>query len=156
MIIILFTGMYCAGQNGKLPITKAMDEVIEAQDSYFEVTKSMFQMLSEAKGASPEYKEYIRKIHSLKMVQPGRSAANHGKLVLENFMSQVNLQPYKRLMTKKEQNSELHFYKKTNKTENEFLLASTEMIIYITGTIDLKSIGEFEQVMEVAGSAFDM
>ena len=58
--------------------------------------------------------------------------------------------------SKKEQNSELHFYKKTNNSENEYLLASTEMIIYITGTIDLKSIGEFEQIMEVAGSAFEM
>jgi len=30
------------------------------------------------------------------------------------------------------------------------------MIIYITGTIDLKSIHEFQRVMEIAGSAMGM
>lgn len=71
-------------------------------------------------------------------------------------MQQTNLKEYSRLMTKKEGDGQLSFYKKEGKNENEFLLISTDMVIYVTGTIDLKSIGEFEQVMEVAGSAFDM
>jgi hypothetical protein len=40
--------------------------------------------------------------------------------------------------------------------DNEFLLLSSNAIIYITGTIDLKTIHEFEQILEIAGSAFDM
>lgn len=59
-------------------------------------------------------------------------------------------------MTRKDSNGQLSFYKKEGKNENEFLLVSTDMIIYLTGKLDLKSIQEFEQVMEVAGSAFDM
>ena len=141
---------------------KSIDETIHTLSlhdytSYFEVTKDMFKMLSESKQTSPEFKEYIGKLHSLKLLEPtGENRVEHGNQLYRAFLTFTNLKDYSRLMTKKEAESSLSFYKKEGKLENEFLLLSTETIIYITGTLDLKSIGEFQHVIEVAGSAFDM
>ena len=154
-LFLLSLSLFSAGQNGNLSIEKAIDEVITPSDSYFEVTKDMFEMLSESKGASPEYVNYIKQLHKLKMIQPGNSKG-HGEIIVNNFLENANLQGYTRLMTRRDNHEILHFYKKENKAENEFLLVSSNMIIYITGTLDLKTIGEFEQVMKIAGSAFDM
>jgi len=156
ILILLTISLFSFAQNGNKSIDKAIDEIIAAEDSYFEVTKDMFQMLSESKGASPEFKDYIRQLHQLKMVQIASTAVNHGEVVVKKFLENADLKDYSRLMTKKEKHSVLHFYKKEGKSENEFLLLSSEMIIYVKGTLNLKSIGEFEQVMEIAGSAFDM
>ncbi len=155
ILFLLSLSLFSVAQNGKLSIDKAMDEIIEPMDSYFEVTKDMFKMLSESDGANPEYVNYIKQLHKLKMIQPGPSNG-HGKILVNKFLENANLQDYTLLMTRRDNNEMLHFYKKENKNENEFLLLSTDMIIYITGTLDLKSIGELQQVMEIAGSAFDM
>lgn len=157
MFIFLLISICAYSQNGSKTIDQAFKSILAPSDSYFEVTKQMFQMLSEAKGISPEYKEYISKLHQLKMIQPADTISGHGQVICSKFFAEANLEGYALLMKKKEANlSQLSFYKKTNKEYNEFLLVSTEMIIYISGTINLKSIREFEQVMEVAGSAFEM
>lgn len=158
-LLFLFLAISLLGfsQTGQKTISQTFQLMEEQNVSYFEVTKDMFKMLSESRGASPEYKEYISKLSSLKMVQAtGENKREAGQQLYKLFNSNANLKDYSRLMTKSEPNGKLSFYKKDGKSENEFLLVSTEMIIYITGTINLKSIGEFEQVMEVAGSAFDM
>ncbi len=156
ILFLLSLSLLGAAQNGSLSIDKAMDKIITPGDSYFEVTKDMFTMLSESKGVSPEYVNYIKQLHKLKMIQPGRTASNHGEIIVKTFLENTDLQSYTRLMTRRDNHEVLHFYKKEGKNENEFLLVSSDMIIYITGTLDLKSIGEFQQVMEIAGSAFDM
>jgi len=158
LIILLAISINSVAQNSK----KTIDETLQTfslldYTSYFEVTNEMFKMLSESREASPEFKEYISNLHSLKLVQAnGEDRMQHGIQLHRAFLTQTNLSDYSRLMTKKEGNEQLSFYKKEGKNENEFLLVSTDMIIYITGTLDLKSIGEFEQIMELAGSAFDL
>jgi hypothetical protein len=158
VLFLLFASLSGFSQSGNKTIDETFQTLNQHENSaYFEVTKEMFKMLSEVKEAPPEYKEYISKLHKLKLIQ----VQEHKNQSLGNefyniFLQQTNLKDYSRLMTKKEGNNQLSFYKKEGKNENEFLLVSTDMIIYITGTIDLKSINEFEQVMEIAGSAFDM
>lgn len=156
ILIFFFISSIVFSQNGHKTIDETFQTLNKHENSsYFEVTKEMFKMLSESNHSSPEFKEYVAKLHKLKLLQ----ASGDPKLSIEFykvFLQHTNLKEYSRLMTKKEGNGLLSFYKKENKNENEFLLISTEMVIYVTGTIDLKSIGEFEQVMEIAGSAFDM
>ncbi len=150
IFLFLTLSLFSLAQNGNKTIDETFVQITSNPNvSYFEVTSEMFKMLSESKHASPEYKDYLSKLSGLKMV-------NGGEVMYKSFLSSANLKAYSRLMTKREGNSQLSFYKKEGKSENEFLLVSTEMIIYVTGTIELKSIGEFEQVMNIAGSAFDM
>lgn len=121
------------------------------QTSYFEVNSEMFHSLAESKEVDPEIKAYLRKLSTLKVAQ-----SDSGKLY-SNFKTNCDLRKYERLMMKKDEDGLMSFYKRERKGQpNEFLLISDKMVIYISGQIDLKSIGEFERVMEIAGSAFDM
>ena len=158
LLLFLTISLFSFAQRGEKTITNTIQEFSRLDyTSYFEVSNEMFKMLSESKNASPEFKEYISKLHSLSLIQPnGDSRKEHGIQLFRAFLAKTNLKDYSRLVTKKEGDSNLSFYKKEGESENEFLLVSTEMIIYITGTIDLKSISEFEQVMEIASSAFEM
>lgn len=158
ILFFLLTSFYSFSQNGNNTINKTFQTLTKQDNAaYFEVTREMFKMLSDSKGINPEYKDYISKLHSLQLVQAsGENRQELSREFYNTFVQQTNLKGYSRLMTKKEGNGQLSFYKKESNTENEFLLVSTDMIIYITGTLDLKSISEFEQVMEIAGSAFDM
>jgi len=157
-IILLTINLFCFAQNAEKTIASSLQTLSRLENtSFFEVTEEMFKMLSTSKEASPEFKEYIGKLHGLQLIQAtGENQRALSEELYRDFLQQTNLKDYSRLMTKKEPGSNLSFYKKEGKSENEFLLVSTEMIIYITGTIDLKSISEFERVMEIAGSAFEM
>lgn len=164
IILILVLGLNSMAQNGT-PGTRSFDETLKLlseteNTAYFEVSKSMFEMMATMEDASPEFKDYISKLHSLKFIRPNISKAMDikGNRLYHDFRaSSGKLLPYYQvLMRKKEGGRNLEFYKREGKNINEFLLLSTDMIIYITGTLDLKHIGEFEQIMEIAGSAFDM
>lgn len=157
-ILFLLISVIGQSQNGNKTIDETLDLLSKNENSaYFEVTREMFKMLSESKEASPEFKVYISQLHKLKLLQAsGKDQQDLRNEFYKAFLQQTNLKGYSRLMTKKEGNGQLSFYKREWKNENEYLLVSTDMIIYVTGTIDLKSIGEFEQIMELAGSAFDL
>ncbi|WP_319501566.1 DUF4252 domain-containing protein [uncultured Draconibacterium sp.] len=158
ILFFLFISFCSLAQNGNKNIDQAFKLIDSREDiSYFEVTKDMFKMLSESRDISPEFKEYISTLHQLKMVQPrGEKRQVLGEELYNSMMNNVNLKDYTRLMTQRDQRSKISFYKKDGKDENEFLLVSTNMIIYITGTLDLQNIQQFEQIIEIAGSAMGM
>lgn len=158
VFLLLLIHLSGFSQNGHKTIDETFTQLSQHDNAgYFEVSKEMFKMLSEAKEASPEFKDYISKLHKLKLIKAtGDNRHSLGNEFFHTFLLQTNLKDYSILMTKKEGQGRLSFYKKEGKNENEFLLVSTDMTIYITGTIDLKSLSEFEQVMEIAGSAFDL
>jgi len=158
ILFLLTLSLFGAAQNGAKTISETFDTFSKLEGiSYFEVTKDMFSMLAQSNNIDPQLKDYMGKLHQLKMIQGrGENQREIKQAAYTKFMETVNLKGYSRLMTRKEPNSTLSFYKKESKEENEFLLVSTDMIIYISGTLDMKSIGEFQQVMEIAGSAFDM
>ncbi len=155
LTFLLISGISYAQTTGKQSIDDVF-ELLKMQKgiSYFDVSKEMFQMLSESKNASPEFKEYVKKLSGMKMV---RKSNRETKIDMYNvFMANTNLKEFSRLMTSESPTKKISFYQKKSKNENEYLLVQNSAIIYITGTIDLKSIGEFEQIMEIAGSAFEM
>ncbi|WP_320111993.1 DUF4252 domain-containing protein [Draconibacterium orientale] len=158
ILFFLFISFCSLAQNGNKSIDQAFKLIDSREDiSYFEVTKDMFKMLSESRDISPEFKEYISKLHLLKMIQPrGEKRLELGEALYNSIMNNVNLKDYTRLMTQRDQRSKISFYKKDGKDENEFLLISNKMIIYITGTLDLQNIQQFEQIIEIAGSAMGM
>lgn len=158
ILFFLLISLCGLAQNGNKSIDQAFKLIDSREDaSYFEVTKDMFKMLSESKDASPEFKEYISKLHQLKMIQPGAEKRRElGEEFYNIIMANVNLKDYTRLMTQRDQRSKISFYKKEANNKNEFLLVSNTMIIYITGTLDLQNIQQFEQIIEIAGSALGM
>lgn len=154
VLILIFISQLCIAQVGWQTIDERFRFVMNykaLQTSYFEVSSEMFKTLAESKEIEPEFKAYIRKLSTLKVAQ-----SDSGKLYM-NFKTNCDLRKYERLMMKKDEDGLMSFYKRERKGHpNEFLLISDKVVIYIAGEIDLKSIGEFEQVMEIAGSAFDM
>ena len=69
-------------------------------------------------------------------------------------MTQADMKNYVRLMASERERDSLAFYKKKSSTDkNEFLLVNNRSVIYICGSIDLKSIHEFEQIIGIAGAA---
>ena len=158
ILFFLFISFCSLAQNGNKSIDQAF-KLIDSREgvAYFEVTKDMFKMLSESKEMEPEFKEYISQLHLLKMIQPsGERRMEIGEAIYNSFMENVNLKDYTRLMTQRDQRSKISFYKKDGKDENEFLLVSNSMTIYIMGTLDLQNIQQFEQIIEIAGSAMGM
>ncbi len=156
LVFLVISGMSFA-QNGKQSIDEVF-ELLKAQEnvSYFDVSGEMFQMLSESKEASPEFKEYVSKLTGMKMVRASNGRDKTKVDIYNLFMMNANLQNFSRLMTSESPAKKITFFRKKGNKNNEYLLVGSNAIIYITGTIDMKSISEFEQVMEIAGSAFDM
>ena len=158
ILFFLFISFCSLAQDGNKNIDQAFKLIDSHEDaSYFEVTKDMFKMLSESKEIGPEFKEYLSQLHQIKMIQPGgENRMELGEEFYNIFMENANLKDYTRLMTQRDQRSKISFYKKDGKDENEFLLISNSMIIYITGTLDLQNMQQFEQIIDIAGSAMGM
>ena len=105
--------------------------------SYFEVSGEMFKMMSEANGPSNEFKENIRKLTSLKVIKSNNDEDSEGGYYF--FLDRVDLKDFTLLMKSSQPNKKVSFYKKENKnSENEYLLVSTKMTIFLRGS---KSIG---------------
>lgn len=156
--IYLFVSIIGFAQNGQKTVDETIDFLRNQSNmAYFEVTSEMFQMLSQSPEVSPEFKNYISKLSTLRMVQT-RSNPDIQKFKLyEAFLLNANLKEFSNLMISEEPNNKFSFYKRKNtKSDNEFLLVSSESVILIEGQLDMKSLSEFEQIMEIAGSAFDM
>lgn len=158
ILFFLFISFCSLAQDGSKNIDQAFKLIDNREDaSYFEVTKDMFKMLAESREIGPEYKEYLSQLHQLKMIQPGGgNRMQLGEEFYNIFMENANLKDYTRLMTQRDQRSKISFYKKDGKDENEFLLISNSMIIYITGTLDLQNMQQFEQIIDIAGNAMGM
>ena len=138
-------------QNGQKSIDEALNSMRDLDYTYyFEVSNEMFKMMSEAEGVDAQYKAYLSKLSSLKMVR-AKNTTDKEKELYGIFMANVNLKDYSMLMTSTEPNRKISFYKRTKNAVNQFLLVSNTNIIYITGTIDIKSLQEFENVMNIAG-----
>jgi len=122
--------------------------------TYFEVTKKMFESLTKSYNEEPKVKEYISKLHNIKMLQPtGEKRNEKGRTLYSNFMKYTNLDSFTLLMTNNNEKTKMSFFKKESKDKNEFLLVSTNMIIYVSGTLDIGSLSELEGVIELAGEA---
>ena len=155
-ILLIISGVVFA-QDGQESIDDVLDLLKNQENvAYFDVSKEMFQMLSESKNASSEFKEYVSKLTGLKMVKLSNRQDKSNLHIYKTFMQRTNLKDFTRLMTSESSSKKVSFYQKKSSKGNEYILVQTNAVIYITGTIELKSIGEFEQILEVAGGAFEM
>lgn len=102
-----------------------------------------------------ELKAYYKKLSKIKMLTNNSSRNSEERIDLyQEFMTQADLKNYVRLMVSERERDSLAFYKKKSSTDkNEFLLVNNRSVIYICGSIDLKSIHEFEQIIGIAGAA---
>lgn len=156
--LLLLNCLSGSAQNQSKSLNQTFKQLNTAENiSYFEVSKKMFESLTKTYGESPEIKDYISKLHSIKMIQPtGEKRNETGKMIYNTVMLQTNLEDFTLLMTNNTQNSKLSFFKKEDKGKNEFLLVSTNMVMYVTGTLELSSLSELEGIIEMAGEAIGM
>ncbi len=158
VFLFLFLGIIVSAQNGQKSIKNTFD-LLKKQDhvSYFDVSKEMFQMLSETENMSSELKEYLSKINELKMVESTRRVDQEYVNIYDEFLTNADLKGFIRLMTSESQHEKITYFRKKNDDKtNEFLLVSSNTAIYVAGKIDLKSIAEFESVLKVAGNAMGL
>jgi len=157
LLILLIAGFTVSAQKGTRTIDATFDFIRTMHYvSYFEVTKDMFQSISESKNLKPDLKEYITKISKLVMIEAQKDKDNKKPDLYLIFLNSANLKGFSRLMTSEEPNERFTYFKKKNDNGNEFLLISTNTVIYLAGTIDIKTISEIYKAMEIAGSAFKM
>ena len=122
--------------------------------TYFEVTKKMFESLTKTYSEEPKVKEYISKLHHIKMLQPaGEKRHEKGEILYSNFIRYTNLDDFTLLMTNNNEKTKMSFFKKESNDKNEFLLVSTNMIMYVSTTLDISSLSELEGIIEMAGEA---
>ena len=152
----LFLGTLSFAQSGARSIDQTIDSLKGEQDiAFFEVSKEMFQMLSESELTPPELKTYYKQLSKIKMLTNNSRHDDSSAIDLYNdFLGQTNLKNFVRLMVSEQSGNNLSFYKKKDShSENQFLLVSNRSVIYICGSIDLKSVHEFERIISIAGAA---
>lgn len=121
---------------------------------YFEVTKKMFESLTKTYDEEPEVKKYISKLNNIKMLQPTEEKRDEkGKILYSNFIRYTDLDGFTLLMTNNNEETKMSFFKKESKEKYEFLLVSTNMIMYVSGTLDIGSLTELEGIIQMAGEA---
>lgn len=156
LFLVLLTSLMTHAQTSSWTIDQSFDDLKnQPGTSYFEVSSEMFQMLSESEMIGPELKEYYRKLTKIKMINYNKRNNTHSSFdFYKSFLKQTNLKDFVRLVVSEREGDNLSFYKKKNsKEENEFLLVGSTTVIYVCGTIDLKSVHEFEQIIGIAGTA---
>ncbi|MGQ8336779.1 DUF4252 domain-containing protein [Sunxiuqinia sp. A32] len=158
VLILLLASVAAFAQNGSISIDESIDLIRKQKDvTFFEVSKEMFQMLSEAKNISPELKTYYSQLTKIRMIEDNNRNYEEGNTdeFYNSFLEQTNLKNYTLLMVSEERREKISFFKREGSNdENQFLLLTNKSIIYVCGSIDLKSIHEFQMIMQVAGSAF--
>ncbi len=155
-LLLLLISTLSIAQNGQRSIDQSIDALKSDKElGFFEVSKEMFQMLSESEVTTPELKSYYKELSKLKMLTNNSRRDSESTLDLyTDFLGQTNLKGFVRLMVSERSGNNLSFYKKRGSNdENQFLLISNRSVIYICGTIDLKSVHEFERIISIAGAA---
>lgn len=140
-------------------VEKSIDQTFNAfradeNISFFEVSSEMFKMLAEAENTPQELRDYYKKLDNLKMIEVRRNEQAQKVSMYKSFLLGTNLGSFRKLLVSEGKNENMMFLKgKTKSGLNEFLLVSDETIIYVAGTIDLKSVQEFQRILAVAGAA---
>lgn len=157
-IFLIFNMVTVAQKNKQTSIKDVLAHYSGDNVNYtsFEVTKEMFKMMSEINGIEPELKAYYEKLTGLQLIKTIRTN-DHSPNLFEETINTGCLSGYTKLIYSRQPNKDLAFYKKETKDgRNEFIMLDNHSIIYITGSIQMKSLGEFDQILKIAGSAYDM
>lgn len=122
--------------------------------SFLEVSKEMFELLASDERAEGKVKEYFTQLnHLIYLHCPNSKNENEGQDLSRSFESVAEKNHFKLLMRSESAGNKNLFFKRTEGEVNEYLLATTTRIQYVATTLDITSIREMTQIMEVTGEA---
>lgn len=159
-LIILFTAFNQAVAQTPAPsvdIAKVIRDLKNDGCSFLEVSKEMFELLASDERAEGKVKEYFTQLNHLLYLQCHGSKDGSETLdVAGNFESIASDKGFKLLMRSESGHNKNLFFKRTQGEVNEYLLATRTRIQYISTSMDITSIREMTQIIEVAGEAGGM
>ena len=127
--------------------------------SVLEVSEEMFDILSQDERASAEMKESLSQIDHLIYLNcftaaSGRDTKNRdGYDLAGDFQKEAADYDFKLLMRSETTITRSHFYKRTKGETNEYLLITKTTIQYIATEMNIMSIRELKDIIEMAGDA---
>lgn len=158
--IVIMCAMFLVGM-GAIAQQSAVDKVFDkygGKEGYttVHISSFMFNMLSSIESDDPEYNEFKKAtsgISSIKILtQDGGNSESFGKELLE----MLPRSEYKEMMTVKDQEEEVLFLARESGGKiTEFLLivsgGSEDVLIAITGDIDLESLSSIASGLDIPG-----
>jgi hypothetical protein len=155
LVILTFsTQMAAQSQAPKGDIVKVIRDLKAENCSFLEVSKEMFELMASDEKMDVRIKEYFTKMNHLIYLQchPTRDK-NEALDVAANFEKMAEDNNFKLLMRSESGQHKNLFYKRDSGDINEYLLATQSHIQYISTTMDITSIREMTQIIEIAGQA---
>ena len=121
-----------------------------------EVSKEMFEILSKDDRASEEVKETLSQLDHL--VYLNCFAASSGKKrdsfdLTEEFKDKSEDYHFKLLMRSEDSLTSSHFYKRNKGTINEYLLVTKTTIQYVATELNIMSIRDLKDILNITGDA---
>lgn len=141
----------------EVSIAKIIRDLKDENCSFLEVSKEMFELMSSDEKMETSVKEYFTQMNHLIFLQCHGTRDKKEQLdVASNFESIAEDNHFKLLMRSESGPHKNLFYKRSTGEVNEYLLATQSRIQYISTTLDITSIREMTQIIEVAGEAGGM
>lgn len=135
-------------------IVKLIRDMKDDKCSFLEVSQEMFELLASDERAQDRIKEYFSKMRHLLYLQCYASRDKNTQPDLaKDFERMATDNHFKLLMRSESGPHKSLFYKRKNGDLNEYLLATKTRIQYISTSMDIKSIQEMTQIIEVTGEA---
>ncbi len=135
-------------------IVKVIRDMKDDNCGFLEVSKEMFELLASDERAQDRIKEYFSQMNHLLFLECHPTREKHPELdVAKNFETMAADNHFKLLMRSENGPHKKLFYKRKKGDFNEYLLATKTRIQYISTSMDIKSIREMTQIIEVTGEA---
>lgn len=148
---------------GKVVLSELLSRLSEedARYNYFEVGEEMFKAFCELENADSTSVALFKKIKSVKMLELRRTEEEQAEIDAEdpdnacldplffnNITTQLNTSGYTQLLKSRNNRSIVLLLKRElGRGDNEFLLITDHMVIYIRGDIMIKTIYQMEEMM---------
>jgi hypothetical protein len=117
---------------------------------YLEVTEEMFRLIAKEERVEPQIREIMGKLKTIISLAPSTTT------FFDQFIKTDELKGFSVLMRAKSGSERYTFYKKESKGYKEYLLIHQEGLIYVQGDIDIKTLEEMGELLELAGEIGSM
>lgn len=158
-----FSSSSKSGQNSKETNVLALIKSFEKEGcSVLEVSEEMFDILAQDERASAEMKESLSQIDHLIYLNCFKAASGRdpkkkdGFDLAGDFQEEAGDYDFKLLMRSETTVTRSHFYKRTKGEVNEYLLVTKTTIQYIATEMNIMSIRDLKDIIEMAGEAGDL
>lgn len=127
--------------------------------SILEVSKEMFEILAADDRSNKDLKETISKIDHLIYLNCFTALSGKEKKIesiADKFVDKADLNNFKLLMRSQDSFSTNLFYRRQNGQLNEYLLVTDFSIQYISTSLNIMSIKDLKDIIDMAGDAGDL